>query len=68
MAYIDSLYSKQEQIYRDCCEINNCSECWHNNGKGRIDCDLTNITKEIETEYKKKKENLPQFKVKSLYG
>lgn len=45
---IDSLYEKQEKLYRDCCEINNCSECPHCNGNFFRDCDLTKIGNEIE--------------------
>lgn len=52
MARIDLLYQKQEQLYRDCCEINNCTECPHCNGNFFRDCDLTLIGQEIEKEIK----------------
>jgi hypothetical protein len=52
MAHIDALYLKQEKIYRACCEINNCDECPHNNGRRHIDCDLTLVSREIEQQAK----------------
>lgn len=56
MAYIDELYQKQERIYRDCCEINDCSKCYHCNGNTYRDCDLILISREIDKELQVMKE------------
>ena len=48
MAYIDELYKKQEKIYRDCVEINNCAECPHCKGNAFRNCELTLTGREID--------------------